>query len=57
MREQIACDLHDETGSSLAAIALHASKLRKRSVEGEEITSLNAILRLSKESVFGLRER
>ena len=56
IRESIASDLHDDTGSSLAAITLHASKLRSQSNAPDELTSLNAILRLSKESTFGLRE-
>ncbi|MGJ8656003.1 MAG: sensor histidine kinase [Akkermansiaceae bacterium] len=56
MRERIASDLHDETGSSLAAIALHAGQLLSKNTNPSELTSLNAILRLSKESVFGLRE-
>ncbi|MCP5538173.1 MAG: ATP-binding protein [Akkermansiaceae bacterium] len=56
IRERIASDLHDETGSNLAAIVLHAGQLRAKSNKPDEHKSLNAILRLSKESVFGLRE-
>jgi signal transduction histidine kinase len=56
MRARIASDLHDETGSSLAAIAMHATQLRAKSSDPKDHKSLNAILRLSKESVFGLRE-
>ncbi|BDS05914.1 hypothetical protein NT6N_09540 [Oceaniferula spumae] len=56
MRERIASDLHDETGSSLAAISLHAGQLRSKSKSPDEHKNINAILRLSKESTFGLRE-
>lgn len=56
VRESIASDLHDETGSSLAAIALHAGQLRAQTKDPSKLKSLSAILRLSKESGFGLRE-
>ncbi|MEP2776216.1 MAG: histidine kinase [Luteolibacter sp.] len=56
IRERIASDLHDETGSNLAVIALHASQLRDNITEPAVYEKLNAIFRLSRESIFGLRE-
>lgn len=55
-RESITSDLHDETGSSLSVIALRAEEMRDQSKDMEDWSSLNAIVRLSKESIFGLRE-
>lgn len=56
MREQIASDLHDEAGSSLASIALRAAQLHAKSENSEDKKNLGAIYRLSKECLFGLRE-
>lgn len=56
MREQIASDLHDEAGSSLASISLRASRLLEKSKSPDEKNDLNAIYRLSRECSFGLRE-
>ncbi|CAA6692188.1 MULTISPECIES: sensor histidine kinase [unclassified Lentimonas] len=55
-RERIAMDLHDETGSNLAAIAQRAQLLIAKEKDHHKSNSLQAVLRLSKESTFGLRE-
>lgn len=53
---KIASDLHDDVGSNLGTIVLHTGKLQKIAHSPEEHNRLHSILRLTRESVFGLRE-
>ncbi|MDQ8180251.1 ATP-binding protein [Pelagicoccus sp. SDUM812005] len=55
-RVRIASDLHDDVGSNLGTIILHVERLQEKSEQPPEPRRLNAIYRLTRESVFGLRE-
>lgn len=55
-RERIASDLHDDVGSNLGTINLHAEYLIDQIAEPDLKDRLKAIFKLSKESTFGLRE-
>lgn len=55
-RVKIASDLHDDVGSNLGTIILHVERLQEQSEKPPESRRLNAIYRLTRESVFGLRE-
>ena len=55
-RADIASNLHDDVGSNLGAIVLHVEKLEQTNQGPEEQQRLHSILRLTRESVFGLRE-
>ena len=55
-RARMASDLHDDVGSNLGAIVLHVEKLQETKPEPAEHDRLHSILRLTRESVFGLRE-
>ena len=55
-RARMASDLHDDVGSNLGAIVLHVEKLQETQPEPAEYDRLHSILRLTRESVFGLRE-
>jgi signal transduction histidine kinase len=55
-RAKIASDLHDDVGSNLGTIILHTEYLKKQLDSPNERERLNSIYRLTRESVFGLRE-
>lgn len=55
-RVKMASDLHDDVGSNLGAIVLHVEKLQETQAGQADCDRLLAILRLTRESVFGLRE-
>ncbi len=55
-RARMASDLHDDVGSNLGAIVLHVEKLQETQPEPADYDRLHSILRLTRESVFGLRE-
>ncbi len=55
-RAKIASDLHDDVGSNLGTIILHVERLQENGNKPPEGSRLNAIYRLTRESVFGLRE-
>jgi signal transduction histidine kinase len=55
-RARMASDLHDDVGSNLGAIVLHVEKLQETQPKPAEYDRLHSILRLTRESVFGLRE-
>lgn len=55
-RVKLASDLHDDVGSNLGTIILHVERLKENSDAPPEEKRLNAIYRLTRESVFGLRE-
>jgi signal transduction histidine kinase len=55
-RAKMASDLHDDVGSNLGAIVLHVEKLQETKPALAEYDRLHSILRLTRESVFGLRE-
>ncbi|MEP2775009.1 MAG: histidine kinase [Luteolibacter sp.] len=55
-RERIASDLHDEVGSSLGTISIYAEGLLKRCEDPADRERLSSIIRLAKESSYGLRE-
>lgn len=55
-RAMIASDLHDDVGSNLGTIILHVERLQELAEQPPEPRRLQAIYRLTRESVFGLRE-
>ncbi|MGD7652203.1 MAG: sensor histidine kinase [Verrucomicrobiales bacterium] len=55
-RARIASDLHDDVGSNLGTIILHVDDLREHSHTPRQQSKLDAIHRLTRESIFGLRE-
>ena len=55
-RAKIASDLHDDVGSNLGTIVLHLERLREQIKTPQELFRLESIYRLTRESVFGLRE-
>jgi signal transduction histidine kinase len=55
-RERIASDLHDDVGSNLGTITLHTEFLLDQIESDQQREHLKAITKLTKESVYGLRE-
>ncbi len=55
-RERIASDLHDDVGSNLGTITLHTEFLMDQVNAPDQVAHLKAITKLTRESVYGLRE-
>ncbi|MGJ8639218.1 MAG: sensor histidine kinase [Opitutaceae bacterium] len=55
-RERIASDLHDDVGSNLGTITLHTEFLMDQVDAPDQVEHLKSITKLTRESVYGLRE-